>query len=88
MRHVLHLITHPADPAALDVVARQAADAEVRLSVVLLHGAAGLELPAVSAAQVFRLGDRPASIPGSPYPHIDHSGLLDLIFSADTVVTW
>jgi hypothetical protein len=93
MRHVLHLIKDPANRTALDVVARQAHDPEVRLSVVLLHAAADLELPGLASAEAFRLDDGPADAPAgpgsrSPYPRITHSGLLDLIFSADSVVTW
>jgi hypothetical protein len=90
MRHVLHLIRDPANRTALDVMARQARDPEVRLSVVLLHEAAGADVPAPTAAEVFCLdgGSRGAPASASPYPRVSHAQLLDLIFAADTVVTW
>jgi hypothetical protein len=90
MRHVLHLIKDPADRTALEVVARQAHDPEVRLTVVLLHAATALELPGIAAAQVFRLdgGAADALGPAASYARIDHGRLLDLIFAADTIVTW
>jgi len=86
MRHVLHLIKDPVNRVAFDVLTRQAADPEVRLSVVLLHDAASLSdsLP----GQVFRLDGSPNGDAVSPYPRITHGELLDLIFLADTVVTW
>jgi hypothetical protein len=48
---------------------------------VLLQAASGLTDPL--PGEVFHLDGG-----GSPYPAIDHSRLLDLIFAADTVVTW
>lgn len=83
MPRILHLIKDPANRTALEVVATQARDPANRLSIVLLHEAARFRgaLP----GEVFRLDDGNG---GSPYPAIDHSRLLDLIFGADTVVTW
>jgi len=86
MRHVLHLIKDPANRVALDVVATQAANADTRLSVVLLQDASGLtrSLP----GEVFHLEDPSRRDAVSRYPPITWSRLLDLIFAADTVVTW
>ncbi|HEV8309506.1 MAG TPA: hypothetical protein VGW35_17740 [Methylomirabilota bacterium] len=86
MPHVLHLIKDPANQTALDVVAQQAHDPGLTLSVVLLQKAARLAAPL--PGQVFRLDDGEAGHGESPYPAINHAGLLDLIFAADTVVTW
>jgi hypothetical protein len=83
MRRVLHLVKDRANRVAFDVLAEQARDPSIALSVVLLQDAADLADPVPGA--VFRLGDSPGS---SPYPAIDHGRLLDLIFAADTVVTW
>jgi hypothetical protein len=83
MRRVLHLVKDRANRVAFDVLAEQARDPSIALSVVLLQDAADLADPV--PGEVFRLGDSPA---GSPYPAIDHGRLLDLIFAADTVVTW
>jgi hypothetical protein len=82
MPHILHLVKDPANRTALQVLAAQARDPANRLSVVLIQAAEGLTDPL--PGDVFRL-DGGA---GSPYPTIDHSRLLDLIFAADTVVTW
>ena len=86
MAHVLHLVKDPANTAALDVIRAQARDPDTRVSVVLLQDA--LQLAESLPAQIYRLsGDHrdPAS-PGSR--SIGPSELLDLIFAADSVVTW
>ena len=89
MRHVLHLIKDPTNRTAFDVVTHQAADPEIQLSVVLMQDAVRLELPGEPSVKVFRLDNRPANGNAmSPYPHIGHAELLDLIFMADTVITW
>ena len=86
MRHVLHLIKDPVNRVALDVVAKQARDPEVKVSVVLLGQAASLTAPVPGEA--FSLDEGGGDGARSPYPRISHSQLLDLIFTADTVVTW
>lgn len=86
MRHVLHLIKDPVNRVALDVLTRQAADPELRLSVVLLHNATSLSDPL--PGRVFRLDGPENSDVVSPHPRITHAQLLDLVFLADTVVTW
>lgn len=82
--HVLHLLKGPPSPAALEVIARQATDPELRVSVVLLHGAVAPPCP--PAARVYRLDPGPAAPPADSA--ITHAGLLDLIFAADSVVAW
>ena len=82
MPRILHLIKDPANRTPLAVIAEQARDPDNRLSIVLIQAAAGLRDPL--PGEVYRLGGGNAT----PYPAIDHSRLLDLIFSADTVVTW
>lgn len=87
MPHVLHLIKDPDDRTALDVIASQARDPSVRLTVVLMQRAAHLE--ARLGGEVYRLDQTEGGgAAPSPHPSIDHAGLLDLIFAADTVVTW
>jgi hypothetical protein len=81
MPHILHLVKDPSNRTALEVLAAQARDPANRLSVVLMQAASGLADPL--PGEVFHLDGA-----GSPYPAIDHSRLLDLIFAADTVVTW
>jgi hypothetical protein len=85
--HVLHLIKDPGNATALAVIRAQAADPAVQLSVVLIHDALGLREPL--PGRVYRLHDRS---PGAAFPvdpdAISSAGLLDLIFAADSVVTW
>ena len=87
MPHVLHLITDPTNDVPLEVVARQAQNPAITLSVVLLHDA--VHLRARLPARVFRLDEgRHDTVSSEEEPSITHARLLDLIFAADTVVTW
>jgi hypothetical protein len=83
--HVLHLLKDPGNRTALDVLAAQARNPDNRLTVVLLEGAA--QPNAALPGDVYRLAEGNGS-PPSQYPVIDHARLLELIFGADTVVTW
>lgn len=87
MAHVLHLVKNPADAAALEVIRAQAADPSMQVSVVLMHDAARLaeRLP----GRVYRLRDDHRDLPDSIGPDtIGPAELLDLVFAADSVVTW
>lgn len=87
MPHILHLIKDPSNRTAFEVVAQQARDPAITLSVVLLQEA--VHVPGPLPGKVYRLDEgRRNGSSGSPYPSITHSRLLDLIFAADTVVTW
>lgn len=86
MPHVLHLVKDPSDRLALDVIGQQATDPEVRLSVVLLQEAQGLEEPL--PGDVYRLDEDRGRGHSASHRPITHAQLLDLIFSADSVVTW
>jgi hypothetical protein len=86
--HVLHLVKDPTNTAALDTIRAQAADPDIRLSVVLMHAARGLG--AGLPGEVYRLADG-HDAPVAPAPGtraIGPSELLDLIFTVDSVVTW
>jgi hypothetical protein len=83
MPRVLHIVKDRANQIAFDVLAEQSRDPSIALAVVLAQEAADLTGPL--PGEVFRLG---AGAGDSPYPAIDHARLLDLIFAADTVVTW
>ena len=87
MPHVLHLVKDPTNRTALRVITQQASDPAVRLSVVLLQKAVDLREPV--PGDVYRL-DEGHGTPGNGSTHrvITHDALLDLIFTADTVVTW
>lgn len=87
MAHVLHLIKDPANATALEVIRAQAADPSVRLSVVLMHDALRLAEPL--PGHVYRLRDGHPNHPAPPGSDaIGPAELLDLIFAADSIVTW
>jgi hypothetical protein len=81
---ILHLLKDPANRTPLAVIAEQARDPANRLAIVLLQAATRFRDPL--PGDVYRLSDSDGN--GSSYPAIDHGRLLDLIFAADTVVTW
>jgi hypothetical protein len=81
--HVLHLVKDPGNTTALEVIRAQAKQADVQLSVVLMQDALRLATPL--PGRVYHLQDGHSDLgPGA----IDSAQLLDLIFSADSVVTW
>ena len=87
MAHVLHLIKDPGNATALEVIRAQAADPSLRLSVVLMHDALRLAEPL--PGRVYRLRDGHHDLPApSGSDAIGPAELLDLIFAADSIVTW
>jgi hypothetical protein len=76
MAAYLHLVK--ADSAALagPVIESNLGEADARVTVVLLDGAAAPSLPAGVTVRRLAPGD------------LDYAGLLDLIFAHDHVVTW
>jgi hypothetical protein len=87
VRHVLHLLRDPANLTALEVIRLQAREPGLRLSTVLMQEALGLREPL--PGEVYHLVlDRPGAPPGPGARSIGPSELLDLIFAADSVVTW
>jgi hypothetical protein len=76
MAAFLHLVK--ADSAALAgaVIEANLREADARVTVVLLTGAAAPALPAGVAVRRLAPGD------------LDYAGLLDLIFAHDHVLTW
>jgi len=85
MAHRLYLVHDPADPVPRGLIAAHAREAGTRVSVVLLPG--GPEPGETLPGQVYRLVAS-ADLPRATFPAIDHAGLLELIFEADSVVTW
>lgn len=75
MPHVLHLLRAPVPEHALTAIERQSREPGTTLTVVLREGAEPPPLP--SGIQVRRLADT-----------LTYAELLDLIFSADQVISW
>ncbi len=87
MPHVLHLVKDPGNSTALEVIRTQAADPNVQLSIVLMHDAVRLAEPL--PGRIYRLRDGHSDLPPqSGSDAIGPSELLDLIFTADSIVTW
>jgi hypothetical protein len=80
---ILHLVKDPGNATALEVMRAQASQPDVQLSVVLMQDAVRLATPL--PGQVYRLQDGHSDLRGGT---IDSAQLLDLIFAADSVVTW
>jgi hypothetical protein len=76
MATFLHLLKGDAGTIAAPVIARNSEEPGVDVTVVLLHGAPHLPLPA--RVRVRRLGE----------DGLDYSSLLDLIFDSDHVIAW
>ena len=86
MPHVLHLVKDPGNATALEVIRTQAADPSVQLSVVLMHDA--VRLAETLPGQIYRLRDHLDLPAQSGSDAISPAELLDLIFMADSIVTW
>ena len=80
MPHVLHLLKSPENTVALSVIERQSRQSDTAVTVVLLHGVSAAALPA--SVHVRRLAEE-----GSD-GDLTHSELLNLIFTADSVISW
>jgi hypothetical protein len=81
--HVLHIVKDPGNTTALEVIRAQANQADVQLSVVLMQDAVRLATPL--PGHVYRLQDGHSDLEAGA---IGSAQLLDLIFAADSVVTW
>lgn len=80
MPRMLHLFTAAAPDTALSVIERQCRESEATVTVVLLPGAHLPPLPAAVTVRRLAAEGREGDL--------TYSGLLDLIFSADSAVSW
>lgn len=80
MPHILHLLKASASDIALPVIQKQCREPDTRVTVVLLHGASAPALP--DGVAVRRLAE------GGSSGNLTHSELLDLIFTAGSVISW
>ena len=76
MATFLHLIKGDSAALAGPVIEASLREADARITVVRLDGAAAPSLPAGVAVRRLAPGD------------LDYAGLLDLIFAHDHVITW
>jgi sulfur transfer complex TusBCD TusB component (DsrH family) len=88
VKRILHILKDPNNKKPFDLIQRQmrAQDpTEVRL--VLTQEAVKLRLDFHVAVYVLDEDLRERGL-SSPYPKIDYSGLLDLIFDSESVISW
>jgi len=80
VKRFLHLLVNPSTDQALETIALQARAPDIRVMVVVGPGVRTPPLP--DGVEAYRLGE------GDSLPAVDHDRLLQLIFQADTVVSW
>lgn len=80
MPHVLHLLKSSDHATALSTIAHQSRHPDTRVTVILLHGMSAPSLP--NGVTIRRLTE--AGRAGD----LTYSELLDLIFTADSVISW
>ncbi len=80
MPRALHLLKSRDHPAALSVIEHQSRQPDTTVTVVLLHGARAPALP--DGVHVRRL------VEGNTEGDLTYPELLDLIFTADSVISW
>jgi len=80
MASVLHILKADSAPYALAAIERQSREPGTAVTVVLMHGKLAPTLP--PGVRVYRLDETSAE------GHLNYSDLLDLIFSADQVISW
>ncbi|MBI3995005.1 MAG: hypothetical protein HY349_03395 [Nitrospirae bacterium] len=87
MSRILHILKETNQPEALTIIAKQAKGSGQDLSILLIQEAVRLQpdLP----AKIYVLEDD-ARLRGvaSRFEAVNYSGMLDLILSSDSVVTW
>ncbi|HEY5595282.1 MAG TPA: hypothetical protein VIL61_09045 [Nitrospiria bacterium] len=87
MSRILHILKENPAPETLSIVAKQAKASGQDLSVLLIQEAVRLQpdLP----GKIYVLEDD-ARLRGvvSKFEAVNYSGMLDLILSSDSVVTW
>ena len=83
MAQVLHLITPPVPAHALSMIQRQSREPDTTLTVVLMQGTKAPTLP--SGVLVQHLVEESSL---ADKDTLTYSALLDLIFSADQVISW
>jgi len=80
VKRFLHLLVNPVTEQALEAIARQAGRPDATIMVVVGPNVPAPPFP--EGVEAYRLGG------DDGLPAIDHRRLLELIFAADTVVTW
>lgn len=80
MPHILHLLKSSHHATALSAITHQSRQPDISVTVILLHGISAPSLP--TGVAVRRL------IEEGKEGDLTSSELLDLIFTADSVIAW
>ena len=91
MKHILHLITNAVDPTLQATIRSQSERTDLRLTIVTTQRL--METFTSSDTRVFSLsdggsGELDSSTLTSPLPVIGYAGLMDLMFDAESIITW
>jgi sulfur transfer complex TusBCD TusB component (DsrH family) len=85
---ILHLMREINDRSALGIIARQAADPDHEVAVLLLHDAVYVPPTLVRLELYACKDDVTACGLEAPAKLLDYAELIDLIFAAERVVVW
>jgi hypothetical protein len=78
----LHLLKHPVNPVALQILGSASSTTSASSTVVFLSATG--TIPQFPGVKVYRVTDSSSSDSGA----IPYSQVVDLIFTADTVIAW
>lgn len=88
MKRILHIVKDPNNKKSFDLIRRQAkVEGQVEVQLVLTQEAVKLHPDFPVAVYVLEEDLRERGL-SSPYPKIDYSRLLDLIFNSESVLNW
>ena len=88
MKRILHIVKDPDNEKAFELIRSQAkAGGQTEVRLVLIQEAVRLHPDFPAAVYVLEEDLRERGL-SSPYPKIDYSHLLDLIFNSESVINW
>lgn len=91
MKPILHIVKNFNDAHAIEVIKSQAKDNAYGVAAVFMQG--GMSVPLIENVRTYLLVEdieNKTVSPGTP-PHIewiDYKGLLNLIFSVESITVW
>ena len=91
MKHILHLITNAVEPTVQAILASHDKGTDLRVTIVTTQNLG--ETVTASSTPIFSLLDaeeptRDASMAIQGSQGIDYDRFMDLIFEAETIITW
>ncbi len=87
MRHILHILKNAESQEALELISEQANTGKETLSLLLIQDAVHLK-PSPDLKVAVLSKDLEKRKIASLYKAVDYDTMLEMIFSADVVMTW